>query len=1270
MVQHISIRVPWTDNGFIGRICDCPLKNYACRRLKAIAETNSLLCQEQGQSNVDLCDIKDSEKRSKLPCLTEGRAFMSDKDITTECYHNYSMYNYDSHRDFIPSKLIIPAYTLVAHPYRWLRRGNNEDGEKIRELNDIPDRDGEIAHLLLKNQNRGGSPVGQNWVQHPETQKRIFETFFKHVVPNKSLCFIYAKSVPYIENSDRILMGIAVVDKEVRLPQKHAKRADASSPLESFSWECMVAHKIRQSKGIFLSDDNGVFGGFLFPYAQFIEKIETAKTIKEKEAYIKVLQAIAVSIPEDFREEFSYATEHVSNDAAIYMLLKAEKALSAIIDLGYIHGNLVDCRLWVQQELDFLWKDRPIYPGLGNALAAVGINVANNIVANEINEKLRDNPQAEMIDLLTSWIRNGTSPAGIYFTRSDRMKWEEVASDYRKSESFKRIARVYVSFKQADCLWRKVQSNGINLDKNPYALYTSNMYEEAKKQISLYYIDLAFFVPRSYRAMFFKNKDECVESADDPYRIAGFASYVLANARSEGHTYLPGKELANRISCLDIQEQCIIDENILQQCYKQKYLNNLIYVTQNHSGYFYKLLYFYDLDQKIRALVDERIMAKPMGFDTNDFHINLPAGTPGNPEATAEQIKAMEAISKSAISVLYGPAGTGKTTLLTSLCSSFKNKVLLLAPTGKARVRMQQTLAKDGRFVPDTIAGYLVKLESIEEDKNCYDPETGRYLLPKQPDPKYTDADVIVDESSMLTEEMFGAILAALQNAKRIIFVGDVSQLPPIGAGKPFYELIHKLKQLNQGFAELTIPVRFGGTNPDDLELSKHFSLDRNIRAQADDSVFNSLKETAIGNRLSFIKWDNSDDLRKKLATILQQELSMDSENDVLGFNRSLGSKDGNSFWCGTEYNQKPGIGEFADKWQIITPLRNRFDVGTVGLNAFIHEMYRSEMLKNEIKDKQEIKTYLIDTHPTPLPGDIITGDKVINQINTKVLPVDKFKYRKDDRGYRYKESVANGEIGIVGLVGTFDKSNKRVWVRGIEFASQPMKSFFYTEKDFGDESTPILELAYALTVHKAQGSDFGTVILIMGQHMPLESREMLYTALTRQKNRLVILYNGDIESLKDLKQDSKSSLLTRYSDLFEEAKNIDFDDDTGLYRTNYIYVTDRGDNVKSKSEVIVANALYKHGIEYHYEKPLKLDGYEKAIKPDFTIEYKGRVYYWEHLGMPDDENYRNKWIRKLALYRKNGIEPITSQDIINKNNIRGGIDSKEIENIIKRYFQ
>ena len=93
------------------------------------------------------------------------------------------------------------------------------------------------------------------------------------------------------------------------------------------------------------------------------------------------------------------------------------------------------------------------------------------------------------------------------------------------------------------------------------------------------------------------------------------------------------------------------------------------------------------------------------------------------------------------------------------------------------------------------------------------------------------------------------------------------------------------------------------------------------------------------------------------------------------------------------------------------------------------------------------------------------------------------------------------------------------------------------------------------------------------------------------------------------------------------------------------IYETDRGEMVRSKSEVIIANLLYKHrkDLDYKYERPLKLrakNGEEITIHPDFTIinKHTGRIYYYEHAGKMDDPKYATDFVKKMELYAANNI--------------------------------
>lgn len=90
-------------------------------------------------------------------------------------------------------------------------------------------------------------------------------------------------------------------------------------------------------------------------------------------------------------------------------------------------------------------------------------------------------------------------------------------------------------------------------------------------------------------------------------------------------------------------------------------------------------------------------------------------------------------------------------------------------------------------------------------------------------------------------------------------------------------------------------------------------------------------------------------------------------------------------------------------------------------------------------------------------------------------------------------------------------------------------------------------------------------------------------------------------------------------------------------YAENRRQPTLKGDLVRSKSEALLANLLYYHGIEYEYEKELNLSG--KVIYPDFTIRLPGgRELYWEHLGMLGDPIYDRNWSYKSRIYAENGI--------------------------------
>lgn len=301
-------------------------------------------------------------------------------------------------------------------------------------------------------------------------------------------------------------------------------------------------------------------------------------------------------------------------------------------------------------------------------------------------------------------------------------------------------------------------------------------------------------------------------------------------------------------------------------------------------------------------------------------------------------------------------------------------------------------------------------------------------------------------------------------------------------------------------------------------------------------------------------------------------------------------------------------------------------------------------------------------------PEEIVYGDKVINLVNTDpTLSWNRHRKVYPDKANPY---IANGEIGMaIGFFWRKGLPDLR-WKLEVEFSSQPNFKYDFTNRDFGEEANPVLELAYALTVHKSQGSEFGTVILVLPNPCRLLSRELLYTALTRQRNRVIILHQGARSDLRKYSSDDRSETARRLTNLFEAPSPIAIDG--RFFEENLIHRTSRGEMVRSKSEVIIADRLADLDVEYAYERPLTIEGVTKY--PDFTIEdmESGRAFYWEHCGMLYVPSYRKRWEEKLAWYKAHAIAPHEDGGgengtlVITSESLQGGISSQEIERIIR----
>ena len=106
MAQHISVRVPWHDNGWNGTVCEFPGENNACLRLKNIYENRN------DAEEIDICGQCMEHLEEKLPCIGEGSAFMSEKDLVRTTIHPYKKSNPATHGHFLPTEIVYPAYSF------------------------------------------------------------------------------------------------------------------------------------------------------------------------------------------------------------------------------------------------------------------------------------------------------------------------------------------------------------------------------------------------------------------------------------------------------------------------------------------------------------------------------------------------------------------------------------------------------------------------------------------------------------------------------------------------------------------------------------------------------------------------------------------------------------------------------------------------------------------------------------------------------------------------------------------------------------------------------------------------------------------------------------------------------------------------------------------------------------------------------------------------------------------------------------------------------
>ena len=505
-------------------------------------------------------------------------------------------------------------------------------------------------------------------------------------------------------------------------------------------------------------------------------------------------------------------------------------------------------------------------------------------------------------------------------------------------------------------------------------------------------------------------------SRNSPYRIKSAILYVLNSALAQGDMFLLKEKLFSQTAeLLDISgeelENCFIDlvmaKKLIAKNVEDENGNKIINVY-TFQCYYLELSVAAKLKELNTITEEDETLIRDIirGIEKNN-DISL----------DALQKKAVETAAKNGIVILTGGPGTGKTTTINSMIRYFEAlgmSILLAAPTGRAAKRMHEATGYEASTIHRMLEQYGDPDEPSERVR------FGRNI----DNPLEADV-IIIDEASMVDIFLMNALLNAILPGTKLIFVGDVNQLPSVGAGRVLRDMIEseefsviRLNKIFRQAAKSSIVV-----NAHKINNGEHLDLSDN------------------SNDFIFFERDNVTVLQKVVVSLVLEKLPK-----FFGFE----SRD----------------------IQVLTPMRK----GALGVETLNNLLQRYLNPPSDDKDEHE-------------SGSVVfrTGDKVMQIKNNYQLAWEvRGKY---DIPLETGEGVFNGDTGIITRINDFSDT--------LTVLFDDMRTVDYPFKQLDE-----LELAYAITVHKAQGSEYPAVVMpiINGPHMLL-TRNLLYTAVTRAKS-------------------------------------------------------------------------------------------------------------------------------------------------------------------------
>jgi len=476
-------------------------------------------------------------------------------------------------------------------------------------------------------------------------------------------------------------------------------------------------------------------------------------------------------------------------------------------------------------------------------------------------------------------------------------------------------------------------------------------------------------------------------------RIKAGIVFAITNATSNGHLYVKLEDLKKQVfELLELAQEEEVQATLKRSFYELHDAQKIKLITYQDAHYVTLAQHYYvekNCAEKLKEIIR---FSTPRSFDLDAIYTSLRTCKEGEIELNEAQQKGIIDCLQSKVSVITGGPGTGKTTLIKKLLSildAHRINYKLAAPTGRAAKRVMEST---GRFA--------VTIHRLLE----FSPQTMSFTYHEQNSLKVDY--LIIDEASMIDSFLSYALIKAVPFTAHLIFIGDIDQLPPVGAGNFLRDLI----------ASGTVPV---------AKLSY---------------IFRQAQNSLIAYNAHRI---NTGEMPVSKAECTFHDYFFMAEDDPANLPMHLKK---------IVHGYLPRFGIKPEDAIVLAPM-NRGVAGTQKLN----------------QDLQQLLNGGEKPHVQRMFSTFKIGDPVIQLRNN------------------YDKNVFNGDIGTIKIINEDDKALT------ITFPEKEV------EYDFSELDE--LMLAYAISIHKSQGSEFPAIIVpLFMQHFTLLQRNLVYTALTRAK--------------------------------------------------------------------------------------------------------------------------------------------------------------------------